>query len=107
MQLLRSAPARPREAAPAAGARAAPLFDWLIGLLSCWLTGGLFLDGWAHNHLGSMETFFTPWHAAPVRASTGARPGRPTAAGSRTPAALRGASRSGWCAPMGAEPTPS
>ena len=63
MQLLRSAPARPREAAPAAGARAAPLFDWLIGLLSCWLTGGLFLDGWAHNHLGSMETVFTPWHA--------------------------------------------
>src|SRR5262249_56814071 len=63
MQLLRSAPARPREAAPAAGARAAPLFDWLIGLLSCWLTGGFFLDGWAHNHLGSMETFFTPWHA--------------------------------------------
>jgi len=63
MQLLRSAPARPREAAPAAGARAAPLFDWLIGLLSCWLTGGLFLDGWAHNHLGSMETFLTPWHA--------------------------------------------
>jgi len=39
------------------------LFDWLIGLLSCWLTGGLFLDGWVHNHLRSMETVFTPWHA--------------------------------------------
>ena len=63
MQLLGSAPAEPREAEPPAKARAAPWFDWLIGLLSCWLTGGLFLDGWAHNHFGSMETFFTPWHA--------------------------------------------
>lgn len=59
MQLLRSATPDPREAER----RAAPWFDWLVGLLSCWLIGGLFLDGWAHNHLGSMETFFTPWHA--------------------------------------------
>src|SRR5262249_28496770 len=63
MQLLRSAPARPREAAPAAGARAGPLFDWLIGLLSCWLTGGLFLDGWGPNHPGPLGSFFPPWHA--------------------------------------------
>src|SRR5262249_15529502 len=62
MQLLRSAPATPSEAESVARACAAPWFDWLVGLLSCWLTGGLFLDGWAHNHLGSMETFFTPWH---------------------------------------------
>ncbi|MGY2896303.1 hypothetical protein [Deinococcus sp. UYEF24] len=33
-------------------------------VLTWWLLGGLFLDGWAHNHLGeSLETFFTPWHA--------------------------------------------
>lgn len=38
--------------------------DYLIAGLSLWYTGGLFLDGWAHNHLGSaLETFFTPWHA--------------------------------------------
>ena len=29
-----------------------------------WLMTGLFLDGWAHTHLGdTLETFFTPWHA--------------------------------------------
>jgi hypothetical protein len=32
--------------------------------LSTWLMVGLFVDGWAHNHLdASLETFFTPWHA--------------------------------------------
>jgi hypothetical protein len=33
-------------------------------LFACfWFVGGLFLDGWAHNHLDSaLETFFTPWH---------------------------------------------
>jgi hypothetical protein len=25
--------------------------------------GGLYVDGWAHNHLNRIETFFTPWHA--------------------------------------------
>ena len=24
---------------------------------------GLFLDGWAHNSIPELETFFTPWHA--------------------------------------------
>lgn len=24
---------------------------------------GISLDGWAHNHIPSLETFFTPWHA--------------------------------------------
>ena len=23
----------------------------------------LFVDGWAHNNLDQIETFFTPWHA--------------------------------------------
>ena len=32
--------------------------------LATWLMVGLFVDGWAHNHLDtSLETFFTPWHA--------------------------------------------
>jgi hypothetical protein len=37
-------------------------FDWLAILTSAWFIGGLFLDGWAHNHIPSLETFFTPWH---------------------------------------------
>jgi hypothetical protein len=31
-------------------------------LLSTWFLGGLYLDGWAHNHIPDLETFFTPWH---------------------------------------------
>src|SRR5262249_25880734 len=37
-------------------------FDWLMMLCCAWLVGGLFLDGWAHNHFRNLETFFTPWH---------------------------------------------
>jgi len=41
------------------------LFDWLFSLFNFWFIGGLYLDGWAHNHLDlSAEGFFTPWHAA-------------------------------------------
>lgn len=37
--------------------------EWVISLCSLWFVGGLYLDGWAHNHLdSSLETFFTPWH---------------------------------------------
>ena len=33
-------------------------------LVGFWLMIGIFVDGWAHNHLGgTLETFFTPWHA--------------------------------------------
>jgi hypothetical protein len=38
-------------------------FDWLMALLSAWLVGGLFLDGWAHTHGHVDQSFFTPWHA--------------------------------------------
>jgi hypothetical protein len=39
-------------------------FDLLMTALSAWFVGGIYLDGWAHNHLdSSLETFFTPWHA--------------------------------------------
>jgi len=32
-------------------------------LLGTWIMIGLFVDGWAHNNLSTLETFFTPWHA--------------------------------------------
>jgi Tol biopolymer transport system component len=38
-------------------------YDWLIIAASTWFIGGAYLDGWAHNHLPNLETFFTPWHA--------------------------------------------
>ncbi|HMA36885.1 MAG TPA: hypothetical protein VKY74_20690 [Chloroflexia bacterium] len=34
----------------------------MIGV-SSWLLGGVFLDGWAHGHILTLDTFFTPWHA--------------------------------------------
>ena len=38
-------------------------FDRTITVLCLWFLGGLYLDGWAHNHLPSaLESFFTPWH---------------------------------------------
>src|SRR5262245_13398067 len=39
------------------------LFDRAFTLLSAWLVGGLFLDGWAHNHGQVDDIFFTLWHA--------------------------------------------
>ena len=34
-------------------------------VLAWWLIAGVFTDGWAHNQFGeTLETFFTPWHAA-------------------------------------------
>jgi hypothetical protein len=35
---------------------------WLMLATSAWLVGGIYLDGWAHNH-GKVDSFFTPWHA--------------------------------------------
>ena len=32
-------------------------------LLSAVFVGGLYLDGWAHNHGRVDQSFFTPWHA--------------------------------------------
>jgi hypothetical protein len=37
-------------------------FDLASVVLSLWFMAGLFLDGWAHNHIAELETFFTPWH---------------------------------------------
>jgi hypothetical protein len=38
-------------------------YDWAVVALSFWFLGGLVLDGWAHNHIPELESFFTPWHA--------------------------------------------
>ena len=38
-------------------------FDWLFNVLSAIFVGGLYLDGWAHNHGRVDQSFFTPWHA--------------------------------------------
>src|SRR6266481_5608079 len=38
-------------------------FDRMMVILVCWFVGGLFIDGWAHNHGLVDRTFFTPWHA--------------------------------------------
>lgn len=56
----RSADARMvAHARPVGGVRS----DWAVAALSVWLLGGLFLDGWAHNHGRVDDSFFTPWHA--------------------------------------------
>src|SRR5258708_429028 len=70
--------AQPTPAAPTAGRPHRPVestsafsglrrlstarFDLVIALASAWFVGGLYLDGWAHNNILSLETFFTPWH---------------------------------------------
>jgi hypothetical protein len=38
-------------------------FDWTYTALGAWFVGGLYLDGWAHNHGMVDDSFFTPWHA--------------------------------------------
>ncbi|MDQ2713920.1 MAG: hypothetical protein M3Z08_03330 [Chloroflexota bacterium] len=38
-------------------------FDWAMVVVSIWWLGGLFIDGWAHNNIPQLESFFTPWHA--------------------------------------------
>jgi hypothetical protein len=37
-------------------------FDWAFFVPCTWLMISISLDGWAHNHVPSLETFFTPWH---------------------------------------------
>lgn len=37
--------------------------DLVTELLGLWLLLAVFLDGWAHLNLPSLEAFFTPWHA--------------------------------------------
>ncbi|WP_102126968.1 hypothetical protein [Deinococcus planocerae] len=43
--------------------RATPAQNLVTLVTGFWLMTGIFVDGWAHNHLGeALETFFTPWH---------------------------------------------
>jgi hypothetical protein len=49
---------------PVDRSRASRRDDLITALLSAWLLIGLFVDGWAHNNLDAIETFFTPWHTA-------------------------------------------
>lgn len=37
-------------------------YDRMAIVLASWLVGGIYVDGWAHNHIARLETFFTPWH---------------------------------------------
>ncbi len=50
---------RPTESA--AYPRRSIRFDCAYATLSFWLIGGIYLDGWAHNH-HRVESFVTPWH---------------------------------------------
>jgi hypothetical protein len=60
-QLLASG-RRPNTAAAPTPASAAETVTILIA--STWLTAGLFIDGYAHEHLlTGQESFLTPWHA--------------------------------------------
>ncbi len=43
--------------------QATRLFDWVFIIAAAWEETGVFVDGWAHNHIPGIETFFTPWHA--------------------------------------------
>src|SRR5579871_4043191 len=48
-------------AQPHAVARSIAL-DYAVGICGVWISGGFFLDAWAHGHV-PVETFFTPYHA--------------------------------------------
>ncbi len=37
--------------------------DAIMVLFGVCLMGGALADGWAHNNISKIETFFTPWHA--------------------------------------------
>jgi len=41
---------------------AEPLLAWFMVAASAWFIGGVYLDGWAHNHGKVDDSFFTPWH---------------------------------------------
>lgn len=53
---------RPRR--PASPPAATPAQDGVTVLTGTWLVLGLFSDGWAHSNVASLDSFFTPWHAA-------------------------------------------
>jgi hypothetical protein len=38
------------------------VLDYAVGICGVWISGGFFLDAWAHGHV-PVENFFTPYHA--------------------------------------------
>lgn len=54
---------KPRSAARTGQVASSLKFDWVMALLIAWLIIGIHVDGWAHQHVPGLETFFTPWHA--------------------------------------------
>ncbi len=58
-----SAPLELQPAPHNTAARRAYRDDCITIALGFWLMIGLFVDGWAHNNLSQLESFFTPWHA--------------------------------------------
>ena len=38
-------------------------FDWAFSIANFVILVGFTLDGWAHLHLGVIDSFYTPWHA--------------------------------------------
>lgn len=44
------------------GASRSLALDYAIGVCGVWISGGFFLDAWAHGHV-PVESFFTPYHA--------------------------------------------
>jgi len=48
---------------PAVRAIPAGWYQWLFLAATAWLVGGAYLDNWAHAHIATLDTFFTPWHA--------------------------------------------
>ena len=55
-------PAMVKEAAPPSRPSTTPREDLVTVLLSTWVLVGVMLDGWAHRHLSSPESFLSPWH---------------------------------------------
>ncbi len=57
-------PSFPSQAIPVGRARAGWTDNLITIALGLWLIAGVFIDGFAHSNLrGSIESFFTPWHA--------------------------------------------
>lgn len=48
---------------PAAHRPTSAAEDLITLAAGVWLLTGTYIDGWAHNNLHDLETFFTPWHA--------------------------------------------
>jgi hypothetical protein len=47
---------------PAVRALPAGSYQWFFLAATAWLVGGAYLDNWAHAHIATLDTFFTPWH---------------------------------------------